>query len=87
MFPSTFGKLLQTVLSLIEQGDKIMTLAQHPTPHHTMSTGLYNSLCYTNLGGRFIIYTGCPGGNVPDFGRMFLRLKFTDITQNTYIRS
>ena len=33
------------------------------------------------------IYTGCPGGNVPDFGRMSLRLKYTDITQNTYIRS
>jgi len=32
------------------------------------------------------IYTGCPGGNVPDFGRMFLTLKYTDITQNTYIR-
>ena len=32
-------------------------------------------------------YTGCPGGNVPDFGRMFLTLKYTDLTQNTYIRS
>jgi hypothetical protein len=33
------------------------------------------------------IYTGCPWGNVPDSERMFLRLKYTDITQNTYIRS
>ena len=33
------------------------------------------------------LYTGCLGGNVPDFGRMFLTLKYTDITQNTYIRS
>jgi len=32
-------------------------------------------------------YTGCPGGNVPDFGRMFLKLKYTDITKNAYIRS
>ena len=32
-------------------------------------------------------YTGCPRRNVPDFGRMFLKLKYTDITQNTYIRS
>jgi hypothetical protein len=24
---------------------------------------------------------------VPDFGRMFLRSKYTDITKNTYIRS
>ena len=28
---------------------------------------------------------GVPEGNVPDFGIMFLKLKYTDITQNTYI--
>jgi len=33
------------------------------------------------------MYTGCPGGNVPDFRRMFLKLKYTDLTQNTYIQS
>ena len=33
------------------------------------------------------MYTGCPGRNMPDFGRMFLKLKYTDLTQNTYIRS
>jgi len=33
------------------------------------------------------IYTEGPRRNVPDFGRMFLKLKYTDITQNTYIRS
>ena len=33
------------------------------------------------------IHTECPKGNVPDFGRIFLTLKYTDITQNTYIRS
>ena len=31
------------------------------------------------------IHTGCPGENVPDFGRMFLTLKYTDITQNTCV--
>ena len=30
---------------------------------------------------------GVSGGNVPDFGRMFLKLKYTDITKNTYIQS
>ena len=25
------------------------------------------------------IYTGCPGRNVPDFCRMFLKLKYTDL--------
>jgi len=33
------------------------------------------------------IYTGCPRRNVPNFGRVFLRLKYTDITQNTCIQS
>ena len=32
-------------------------------------------------------YTGCPRKNVPDFGRVFLMLKYTDITQNTYVQS
>ena len=31
------------------------------------------------------VYTGCPRGNVPDFRRMFPTLKYTDITQNTYV--
>ena len=33
------------------------------------------------------VYTGCPRRNVPDFGRVFLRSNYTDITQNTYIQS
>jgi len=33
------------------------------------------------------VYTECPGGNVPDFRRMFLKLKYIEITQNTYIQS
>ena len=31
------------------------------------------------------VYTECPRRNVPDFGKVFLMLKYTDITQNTYI--
>jgi hypothetical protein len=30
------------------------------------------------------VYTWCPRRNVPHFGRVFLMLKYTDITQNTY---
>jgi len=33
------------------------------------------------------IYTGCNRRNVRDFGRVFLMLNYTDITQNTYIKS
>ena len=32
-------------------------------------------------------YTGCPRRNVPDFRRVFLMLKYTDIIQNTYVQS
>jgi hypothetical protein len=32
-------------------------------------------------------YAGCPRRNVPDFGRVFLMLKYADITQNTYVQS
>ena len=34
-----------------------------------------------------ILYTACPRRNVPDFGRVFLRSNYTDITQNTYTQS
>ena len=33
-----------------------------------------------------LYYTGCPRRNVQDFGRVFLLLKYTDITQNTYVQ-
>jgi hypothetical protein len=36
---------------------------------------------------RYTIFIQCPERNVTDFGRMFHKLKYTDITQNTYIRS
>ena len=47
-----------------------------------MYRGLKNS-----RGWPWRIYTRCPRRNVPDFGRVFLMLKYTDITQNTYIQS
>ena len=34
-----------------------------------------------------LFYTGCNRRNGPDFGRVFLRSYYTDITQNTYIQS
>ena len=35
----------------------------------------------------YIQYTECPRRNVKYFGRVFLMLNYTDITQNTYIQS
>jgi len=45
------------------------------------------SYCFYILCYYLYIYTECPGRNVLDFRRMFLKLKYTDITKNTYIRS
>ena len=33
------------------------------------------------------MYTGCPSRKGPNFGRVFLRSNYTDITQNNYIQS
>ena len=40
-------------------------------------------LCLTHTHTHIYIYTGCPRRNLPDFGRVFLMLNYTDITQNT----
>ena len=40
-------------------------------------------LCHINV----VEYTGCHRRNGPNFGRVFLTLKYMDITQNTYIQS
>ena len=45
------------------------------------------SYCYTLHVRRKKAYTGCPRRKGPNFGRVFLRSNYTDITQNTYIQS
>ena len=34
-----------------------------------------------------LVHTGCNRRNGSNFGRVFLRSNYTDITQNTYIQS
>ena len=36
---------------------------------------------------NILFYTGCNRRNGPNFGRVFLMLNYTDITQNTYVQS
>ena len=47
----------------------------------------YKTKCIRLYSSIHINYTVCPRRNVPDFGRVYLMLKYTDITQNTYIQS
>jgi len=58
----------------------IVRVLQHevPTPNiHGM----------TGTSANVNIYTECPSRNGQNFGRVFLMLKHTDITQNTYVQS
>jgi len=51
-----------------------------------ISPGMIYSYVVNVLCMVFVMYyTGCPRRNVPDFGRVFLMLKYTDITQNSYV--
>jgi len=53
----------------------------HTSSHNKYSALIYICLILTGL------YTGCNRRNGPDFGRVFLRSNYTNITQNTYIQS
>jgi len=58
---------------------------------HNLSVGI-TSYTHTHTHTHTHIHTyihtyRCPRRNVPDFGRVFLMLKYTDITQNTYVQS
>jgi hypothetical protein len=59
------------------------------------SSDLDYYIIFSSTGGNFtaspyVIYIyiyRCPRRNVPDFGRVSLMVKYTDITQNTYVQS
>ena len=57
------------------------------THTQTQCSLLVKLKCISYYTTAYFIYTGCPRRNVPDFGRVFLMLKYTDITQNTYVQS
>ena len=56
-----------------------VSILGQPNPVHIPTSHLLE--IYLNA------YTGCPRRNVPDFGRVFLMLNYTDIAQNTCIQS
>ena len=78
---STASGICQTAIAICRYHGRVTTaLSVHVNACVRMCMHMYLSLSlYT--------YTGCPRRNVPDFGRVFLMLKYIDITQNTYIQS
>ena len=76
-------------LALLKEIRNHVPIVRSPVSHFlgvmfVSQLGLKFSVFFSLLPGK-LQYTECPGGNVPDFGRMFLTLKYTDITQNTYV--
>jgi len=67
------GGLLQLLKSYFAAGTKIVFFT-------TNLETVFSCLVVTN-------YTECYRINVREFGRVFLILNYTDITQNTYIQS
>jgi len=67
----------------------VLTSSTRPTPHTRVGVVVsgeeYQSSEKKDTHTR--IYTGCNRRNVKNFGRVFLMLNYTDITQNTYIQS
>jgi hypothetical protein len=57
------------------QSFKSISLARNTHTHTHTHTHIYIYI---------YIYTGCPGRKGHNLGRVFLMLKYTDITQNTY---
>ena len=60
---------------------------------YTLPYIFFNYILSQFFYGKYVIvfvpwaYTGCPRRNGQNFGRVFLMLNYTDITQNTYIQS
>ena len=77
MFRATNSPILRSILTLYTVFGKMHRHCCRPVAPVGSSVGaLYQKL-----------YTGCNRRNGPDFGRVFLRSNYTDITQNTYIKS
>ena len=74
--PSSGSTLLaKSLVWLMEVGGQMLrshNLAYSSTDRYTLT---------------YILYTECPRRNGQNFGRVFLMLKYTDITQNTYVQS
>ena len=59
-----------------------------PARTHTALEALETSQLVPQFNvGSYKTHTGCHRRNGPNFGRVFLMLNYTDITQNTYIQS
>ena len=82
------GTPVRDVMRLSVGLEMVVLIHQNTWRHIPEDRNIYVATCHgvssSSIPQWFI---QCPRRNVPDFGRVFLMLKYTDITQNTYIQS
>jgi len=76
---------LTTVPCIIQTHIRAHCMGKIRRKNFLMSTNVLAGAIVTVVIRR--LNTGCNRRNVRDFGRVFLMLNYTDITQNTYIQS
>ena len=72
---------MQTDVLVTHQRETLQPTMQHFT---SFNLSAFNTMHIRNP--KSPINTGCHRRNGPNFGRVFLMLNYTDITQNTYIQ-
>ena len=83
---TTRWRLYVTMETLWQQQDGGYALLCKRYPNNQITSTFAVEDVYTEL-VIDIFYTGCHRRKGPNFGRVFLMLNYTDITQNTYIQS
>ena len=93
-FPSWWGTSLESAPGLCPCWDSSWSLSVSlgqcldSAMHRQLSSKLIHHLWFIHVILLYIhTHTECNRRNGPDFGRVFLRSNYTDITQNTYIQS
>ena len=78
------GRSFESTQSNSRNSDRTISVRQIIS-RHQCNTVLYIYIsCHQS---NTVLYTGCNRRKGQNFGRVFLMLKYTDITQNTYIQS
>ena len=82
------GKLVSSVGLINQSWPAIGSLLQHRLFLYVIYVCMYVYVCVCVCVCIYIyIYTGCNRRKGQNFGRVFLVLKYTDVTQNTYVQS
>ena len=89
--PSEHNKIYYT-LPLLDYMFRLLRVIIRPSSelmqNYLMPSAIWDPVALTIVGAIVLwVHTECHRRNRPNFGRVFLMLNYTDITQNTYVQS